>query len=302
MSLRKAILISLSFSALMCYGNTLPAENHSAGSDIHIANVSEQGKEDYVSASAKYYAKLMGKLYREREKSTRELFLKAAMLRQGDEYVGGTLEREPEALIVDLNHTDCILFVESCLALAQSAKSADTSYAAFCKRVQELRYRDGIVEDYASRIHYTSEWIMQAEENGFVKECTREIGGEKLDQKFSYMSVHSADYRQLASSDALVQKIRKVEQKLNGEEYYYIPKGKLSGCADKIESGDIIAFCTSTDGLDIGHVGIALWVDGELTFIHATPRIMMVTIEPCGLQQYLDESKSSIGIRVMKVL
>lgn len=246
------------------------------------------------------YGSIMKKLYREREKPLNELILKAAMLRQGTEYVASTLEVEPERLIVDLNHTDCILFVESSLAMAQIAKSADTSYNAFCRRIQELRYRNGTVNGYSSRIHYTSEWIEQAQNNGFLKEISGEIAGTPLNQSFSFMSSHASRYRQLASSPAEIKKIAETEQRLNEKEYYYIPKEKLKEYVSKIESGDIICFCTSVKGLDIAHVAIAVWIDGKLTFIHASMGAMKVIIEPQTMQDYLNSLKSNIGIRVVR--
>lgn len=246
------------------------------------------------------YDAIMEKLYKEREMPLNELILKAAMLRQGTEYVASTLEVEPERLIVDLNHTDCILFVESSLAMAQIARSADTSYNAFCRRIQELRYRNGIVDGYSSRIHYTSEWIQQAQNNGFVKEVSGEIASTPLNQSFSFMSTNSSKYRQLASSPEEVKKIAAIEKRLNGKEYFYIPKEKLSAYASKIKTGDIICFCTSVKGLDIAHVALAVWVDGELTFIHASMGAMKVIIEPRTMQEYLNSVKSLSGIRVIR--
>ena len=116
------------------------------------------------------YSRIMGELVKIKEQPTVEVMLKAALLRQGTRYVAGTLEVEPEQLVVKLKETDCILYVESCLALALTAQSSDTSYAAFCDNIRKLRYRDGKIDGYPSRIHYTSEWILQAEKNGYLEE------------------------------------------------------------------------------------------------------------------------------------
>lgn len=121
-----------------------------------------------------------------------DLMILAAKALYGTPYVGGTLESVPEALTVNLRETDCILFVEACTAMTLLATRAacailpDTSptgtdsippFDRFCDMVRTLRYRGGIVNGYPSRLHYTSEWLLQAQRNGILREITRELGG-----------------------------------------------------------------------------------------------------------------------------
>lgn len=249
------------------------------------------------------YSRIMGELVKIKEQPTVEVMLKAALLRQGTRYVAGTLEVEPEQLVVKLKETDCILYVESCLALALTAQSSDTSYAAFCDNIRKLRYRDGKIDGYPSRIHYTSEWILQAEKNGYVKEMSKEIAGTPLNQKFSFMSKHADRYKQLASAPAEeLLKISEMETELNSHKYWYIPKEDIEKYASKIKAGDIVGFCTSNEGLDLSHVGIVVWLNGKLTFIHASMGAMKVWIEPRTLQEYANSIKSNVGIRIIRVL
>jgi hypothetical protein len=53
-----------------------------------------------------------------------------------------------------------------------------------------------VVDGYASRIHYTSEWIIQNSNRGYMNEFSSDLG-KPLDQTFSYMSTHSDSYKQL---------------------------------------------------------------------------------------------------------
>lgn len=249
------------------------------------------------------YRKIMKELYANRELPANQLITKAALLRLNTPYVANTLERgNKEELYVNIGETDCILFVESCLALVQTAKSSDTTYANFCKNIQNLRYRNGIVEGYPSRIHYTSEWLLQAENNGLLKESSREIAKTPLNQKFSFMTEKSDRYKHLKGNAANIAKIRQAEEYLNAQEYYYIPNDKIAEYACKIETGDIFGFCTSTKGLDLSHVGIAYWENGRLTFIHASMGAMKVIIEPTDIEKYAKSGKNTIGIRVAKPL
>ena len=248
------------------------------------------------------YNRIMGELVKIKDQPTVDVMLKAALLRQGTAYVAGTLEEVPEKLIVKLTETDCILYVESCLALAITAQSNDTSYQAFCQNIQNLRYRDGEVNGYASRIHYTSEWLLQAEKNGLLKEVSREIAHTPLHQKFSFMSKNAGRYKQLAdASEAELDKIKEMEAHLNTHNYWYIPKEEIEKYASEIKSGDIVGFCTSVEGLDLSHVGIVVWLDGKLTFIHASMASMKVIIEPRTLQAYANAIKNNVGIRIARV-
>ena len=144
------------------------------------------------------YAKISKVLLENNHKTVPELMVIAAKQMLGTEYVAGSLEQVPEKLKVSLVETDCILFVESCLSMALNAKNGLTSPDDFCATVQSLRYRNGIVDGYASRIHYTSEWIKQGEGRGIFREITDVLSGDNLSgQRFSYMSEHSDAYKQL---------------------------------------------------------------------------------------------------------
>lgn len=246
------------------------------------------------------YSRLMKELYKERNLPMGELIIKAALLRQGTPYVASTLEGEKEELIVNLDETDCILFVESCFALAQTAKSNDTSYVNFCRNIQNMRYRNGVVDGYASRIHYTSEWILQAEANGIAYEVSKEIANAPLDQKFSYMTKHSDRYRQLSGNSENISKIKAVEDYLNTQSYYYIPKAEVPKYLDKLCDGDMIAFCTSIEGLDLTHVGIVIEHNGTKGFIHASMDAMKVTIDHRSIVEYINGIKSNKGIRIVR--
>ncbi len=307
-----ACLLAVALFATSCNGNSQNSnakngnsQNSNAKGSNSLNNNAKElsgNKLDSSLAGNKYYSDIMKELYANRELPANELMIKAAKLRLDAPYVANTLEREKEELFVDLEHTDCILFVESCLALVQTAKSADTSYAALCKNIQNLRYRNGEVDGYASRIHYTSEWILQAEKNGILKEMSGEIANTPLDQKFSFMTVNSDRYKHLKDNAENIAKVKEAEDYLNTHKYFYIPKDKIAECAHLIKDGDMVGFCTSAKGLDLSHVGIAYWDNGRLTFIHASMGFMKVTIEPKTLEEYANSGKSTLGIRIARIV
>ncbi len=225
-----------------------------------------------------------------------ELVTEIARYFLGTPYVAGTLEYEPEMVTVNMRETDCILFVEMCTALAITAKKEHPSFDDYCNEIRNFRYRDGQVNGYTSRIHYTSEWISQNNDRGYMTELSSSFG-EPLDQKFSYMSTHPDSYKQLKNNPERVAEIAAVERKLESSgSYFYIPQEKIEQNASQIRNGDIICFRSNVDGLDISHVALAYWDNGELKFIHASFKEKKVVVDR---QTIADYAKN--GIRLVRL-
>ena len=172
------------------------------------------------------------------------------------------------------------------------------SYELFRRNVQAMRYRRGIVDGYASRIHYTSEWILQAERMGIMEEFSGELGVE-YGQAFGFMSAHPDSYAQMRDKAAR-EAIAAVEKELETHApFHFVPQERLrdASVAAQIHDGDIIFLMSRAKGLDIAHVAIARRVDGELHFIHASSKAGKVILEPRTLADY-----ATNGIRVARLL
>lgn len=235
----------------------------------------------------------------------------------GTPYVAGTLEQEPEALTVSLAKTDCILLVEACACMAQTAGQKDRSFEAFCENLRQFRYRNGITDGYASRIHYSSEWIAQAQARGLLREVTGELSQTPLKQSFSYMSKNAGKYPVLVKNPGLVPEIAATEENLSGADYFYIPKSRLENSLDQIRHGDMICFVTNIEGLDITHVAYAYETyecehdccpdargcsNGQrrLGFLHASSPAGKVVVDTQTLAGYVNSIKSCIGVRIVR--
>lgn len=261
----------------------------------------ERGDARFTQRDVAIFDEVMTLVAGDRDAPMDQLVIKIARHFLGTPYVAGTLEQEPEQLIVNMRETDCILFVEMCLALALTAKDENPSFDSYLDRLATLRYRNGIVDGYTSRLHYTSEWIAQGELQGFFTEVTRDCGGKSLAQKFNFMSTHPASYKQLKDNSANVAKIHAIEQNLENSDYFYIPKANLPACTKNIRTGDIIAFTSTVSGLDIAHIGFALWQGDTLTFLHASTSAGKVIINPTPLTQYINSVRSQSGLRVIRL-
>ena len=261
----------------------------------------EKGDARFTQKDVENFQEVMNLLAPDRDLPMSELVIKVAKHFLGTPYVAGTLEIEPERLTVNTRETDCILFVEMCLAMSLTAKEAEPTFEKYVDNLRQLRYRNGKVDGYASRLHYTSEWIIQGETRGIFHEVSRQCGGSVLDQKFNFMSNHPASYKQLKDNPKAVAKIRIAEQNLETWDYWYIPKADLPRCIQNIKTGDIIGFNSSTPGLDIAHVAYAYWEGDTLTFIHASMSEKKVVINKTPLVEYTNGIKGHNGLRVVRL-
>lgn len=254
--------------------------------------------------SAKKYSQISKVLLANRDKSIPELMIIAAKQMLGTEYVAGSLEQIPEKLKVSLVETDCILFVESCLAMAINAKKGIDNPDSLCATVQSLRYRNGKVDGYASRLHYTSEWIRQGEARGIFTEITDVLSADNLSgQRFSFMSTHTDSYKQLKDNPGEIAAIAAMEENLNKyTDYFVIPKEDVKKIEHLLKDGDILGFNTSVEGLDIAHVALVYHKEnGEVGFIHASQADGKVVVDAKSIADYVMGRKSNNGIRIVRV-
>ena len=174
--------------------------------------------------------------------SCRTLHFAKKML--GVPYVAGTLDgNDEEQLVVHVDQLDCTTFVETVLALSIADKRAARSFDGFKKALTDVRYRDGILDGYASRLHYFSDWIRNNERMGFIKECTSETAcSQPKELWLDFMTTHVDSYLPMKKNPALVEVMASIEKTWQGVEIFYIPKDKLQLSSDelKIKNGDIL--------------------------------------------------------------
>lgn len=219
-------------------------------------------------------------------------------------YVAHTLEMNgPEELIINCDEVDCTTFVEYVLAESLSpTEEGQVAEGDFADNLQKIRYRNGNIDGYTSRLHYISDWINNGVRNGFLEDVTASKGTATEKLSISYMSAHPQQYKQLANSSENVAKMKEIEQSLSGKTIKYLPKDKLPyNGFNWIKNGDIIAITTNTPGLDVIHMGIAFYVDGKLTLLHASSKDKKVEVSKVALSQMLKDNSKWTGIRVLRM-
>jgi hypothetical protein len=258
-----------------------------------------------------------------RLKSIGSILQSVAMEFLGAPYVAGLLDRTPqERLVVNLRQFDCLLLVETVLALGRSIRDTEPELtqsmvpsdrpglltasftpgefrksAAFITLLESLRYRSGKRQDYCSRLHYFADWVGDNQRRGLVRNLTPDLGGLPLVMSFNFMTQHRSLYPALADNAAYAC-LQRVETALNGQRHSYLPTAAIRSQYNQLKAGDIVAVATRVRGLDVTHVGLVYRDQGQVGLIHAAPGAG-VKLSP-DLERYVSRVEDSIGIMVAR--
>jgi hypothetical protein len=215
---------------------------------------------------------------------------------------GGSPSRT-EPLTLSLTRFDCVSLVESCLAVARAAEAGGApSWERFGREVERMRYRDGGRGGYASRLHYFSEWISDGERRGLVRDLGAELGGDEDARPLRFMTEHRGSYLALAD-DGVFAAIGAMERRLDGRPRRVVPADRIPAVADRIETGDVLAFATAIPGLDVTHAAFAYRdAGGVLRVLHAPLSGGAVEVSRAPLPEYVAAIRRSTGILVARPL
>jgi hypothetical protein len=230
-----------------------------------------------------------------------DIFLRAGRYFLGAPYEAKTLDASgPEELIINLRAFDCFTLVENCCTLAIMRHTGKDRFADYTAILQSLRYRDGVIAGYPSRLHYFSDWLQNNERGGLIRDITQALGGISFRKKLNFMTIHSELYPPLQDPAAYRQMIA-IERRLSEAPRQLLPKGDISRWEGGIEEGDILSIATDQEGLDVCHVGIATWLDGRLHLLHASQQAGQVVISPETLVDYLRHSPHRTGVMAARL-
>jgi len=218
----------------------------------------------------------------------------------GKPYAEGLLDKSgAEKLIITLNKFDCVLFVETVLAISRGVAVKDYDYQNFINRIEEQRYLNGKMNGYCSRLHYFSEWINDNHKRQTVENITTQLGGVPMNKTLNFMSQNRSSYPQMVKDEATYQCIVNQEADLAKTTVNYIPTNQIKSVYSQLKPGDIVAVATDVKGLDVTHTGFVYRnADGNLGLIHASPA-GAVTVA-YDLHRYISRVESAIGIVVAR--
>ncbi len=220
-------------------------------------------------------------------------------------YVYATLELydDREVCSVDFRGLDCVTFFETALAFARMLRRSGRSPEALLAEVTFTRYRRGQLTDYASRLHYLSDWFFDNQAKRVVRMITPELpGAARFIKRVNFMSTHPEAYRQLKANPELVMKIARIEAEINAREMQYLPKAKVAAVQPHLRTGDIVGVTTTIDGLDCGHSGLCYRDEGGvLRLLHGSTTRNAVILDE-ELATYLASVPTHSGIMVARPL
>jgi len=218
----------------------------------------------------------------------------------GTPYVGATLENGlEEKLVINLRELDCTTFAENCLALARTVKSGKTDFESYAAELEQIRYRNGIRNQYLSRLHYFSDWIHNNTGKKIVTEEPN-LKGEKFEKNVNFMSSHPASYQVLKAHPELIPSLSEQEKQLSSVSFYYFPKSNPENLLKNLHHGDIIGLTSNVDGLDINHVGIIVWKDGQFHLLHAPLSGGKVLISEGPITDFIQPASKNTGIMIAR--
>ncbi|MCL2926390.1 MAG: DUF1460 domain-containing protein [Trichodesmium sp. MAG_R04] len=220
----------------------------------------------------------------------------------GTPYKAGLLDKSnQESLVITLDGFDCVLFVETILAMARGIAIKDYSYLTFINNIKDQRYLEGKMDGYCSRLHYFSEWISDNQKRGNVRDIGVKLGGISINKPLFFMSKNRLKYPQISRNNKNYQCIVAMENSISKLKINYIPYYKISSIYSQLQPGDIIAVTTKIDGLDVTHTGLVYRnSDANIGLIHASPAgKVTVTYD---LEKYISNIESAIGILVARPL
>jgi len=175
----------------------------------------------------------------------------------------------PEVFVVNENGFDCVTYIETVIARAESRESAK-----FPEQLRRIRYRDGKLA-WNQRNHYMTGWIRNNVRKGLVR-------------RVNFNVQESSKMRTLNVVPGLLP----VRQKFS-----CIPKRSISRIACEIESGDLIFFASTRPHLDIFHCGILIR-DGERLLLRHASRSQGRVVEQ-DLASFLNANRMA-GVIVVR--
>lgn len=217
----------------------------------------------------------------------------------GTPYVSNTLEKEgEEQLVVNLHEMDCTTYVEYVLAISTILNVEEPTWDDFTQALVKIRYRNGEIDGYNSRLHYFTEWLQNKVENGTLILISDSIGDSSLNSDVRFMSENPQYYQQLKNDSSMVENVRQTEKAIAKYRMRQITKEKIPSIERYIKNGDIIALVSTVNGLDVSHVGFAQFVGTRLHFLHASTTTKQVELTKIPLSDYLRARPTVTGILI----
>ncbi|OGQ84198.1 MAG: hypothetical protein A2289_10740 [Deltaproteobacteria bacterium RIFOXYA12_FULL_58_15] len=231
------------------------------------------------------------------------LVVRAARIQLGKPYDKSPQSSEPEVLRVDLTQFQCVSLVESSLAVASCVWQNHATEQCFVREIESMRYRDGKMDGFASRLHYAPDWLSDNERRGRYTLLTALLGGQPVSHRFDFMSKHPRFYPALAAPD-VAREIRTIEERLSANGHYVLSRDLVAKAEPQFHDGDIVAVVSNRKpGLLVGHIGfVDVSEKGTPRLLHASSHHKRVLLTSSSIASYLAGRPYRLGLMLARPL
>ena len=245
---------------------------------------------------------LFTRIMERRTAAMEETLADVAALFIGTPYAAHTLETypAPERLTVRLDSVDCTTFVEQALALWIIGREG--TWDEFTRQLTRIRYGSDSIKGYASRLHYITAWAEANTAAGRTVNPMDSLCPGRLTPQCNFMTRHREKYPAIANDSTEYARIAAMEERLAGTSLCILPKEDFNRYSGMIHHGDIIAFLTTTEGLDVSHIGIAYEKEGKTALLHAPTVGKEVEISHESIGEILGNRLTYSGLIVLRPL
>lgn len=247
---------------------------------------------------------ILADLTTDRHSSTSSAIIDVAMRFENVPYVAHTLEDSIESLTINVHQFDCMTFVETVIALVQSTSVSNPTWRDFSRYLESIRYRQGVMDGYVSRLHYVADWIADNTYRGNLREITADIAGSSsMAKSLDYMTKNSKSYPAMADS-VVYAGIKKVEMGYRNHRIPYIKKELISKKSVwvQLRDGDIMVILSKTNGLDASHIAFIKMIDGVPYLLHASSSEGKVVLTKESIKEnFKHTGRTSPGVRILRL-
>jgi Protein of unknown function (DUF1460) len=211
--------------------------------------------------------------------------------------------------LINVEEMDCVTFVENMIALCRASNelhaeqvkwdgvilSDDYIFRTFVNNLNKVRYYGGINCDWEDRIHYFTSGLSELQKMGWARDVGPYLG-EPTTKSINYISSHRKAFPGIEDWA----RVEHVEKQLSASQQWYYPFNEVERYEAVAQTGDIIAFCTDVQGLDVSHCGfVEVDATGRLSLTHASA-VQREIVRGMDFCDYMGRRTTVTGIIVFR--
>lgn len=228
------------------------------------------------------------------------LTVRVAQAALGRPYADPPSQGSAEVLNVNVNAFECVSFVESSLAVARCVWQQTPNATCFSQEIVAIRYRDGRIDGFPSRLHYFEDWLGDNARRGHMHLLAKELGGESMMRHTAYMTDHPALFPPLRDTE-VYRRIQAMERHLSAQPQVIVLREMVGAIEPRLIDGDIIAVTTRRSNILVHHAGLVqLGPDRSVHLLHASSAHHKVTRTKETLAEYINRRPEREGIMVAR--